>query len=128
MNVSQIKNFTEQQLKYLKLITDLIEFDKGSEKPENARVLEAFCATQNNALLTVTKLLEKHKDGLLALEKAEAEKQKAERAKVDAKKKEEQKKEKISKDLKTAETSPDSLFSCEDEENTIDDYAFEEND
>lgn len=114
-SVSMMERTFSMQLDFLKAIRNLIAYDKEhSQEPEKTRFLEAFCDTQEKALNMAVLLLNKHKDDLLAEEKAQKEaKQKAEeaqRAKDTAKQREEAQKKAIEDDLKKAKTEEGSLF------------------
>ena len=92
-SVSMMERTFSMQLDFLKVIRNLIAYDKEhSQEPEKTRFLEAFCDTQEKALNMAVLLLNKHKDTLLDEEKAQKEaNQKAEedtRAKDTAKQKE----------------------------------------
>lgn len=118
-SVSMMERTFSMQLDFLKDIRSLIAYDKEhSQEPEKTRVLEAFCDTQEKALDMAVLLLNKHKEALLAEEKAQKE---AQRAKDTAKQKEEAQKKAIEDDLKKAETEEGSLFAGldgdDDEEN-----------
>ena len=107
-SVSMMERTFSMQLDFLKVIRNLIAYDKEhSQEPEKTRFLEAFCDTQEKALNMAVLLLNKHKDTLLDEEKAQKE---AKRAKDTAKQKEEAQKKAIEDDLKKAETEEGSLF------------------
>lgn len=114
-SVSMMERTFSMQLDFLKAIRSLVTYDKEhSQEPEKTRFLEAFCDTQEKALGMAVRLLDKHKDTLLAEEKAKKEArqkaEEAERAKNTARQKEEAQKKAIEDDLKKAETEEGSLF------------------
>lgn len=81
-SVSMMERTFSMQLDFLKVIRNLIAYDKEhSQEPEKTRFLEAFCDTQEKALNMAVLLLNKHKDTLLDEEKAQKEaKQKSRRS------------------------------------------------
>lgn len=125
-SVSMMERTFSMQLDFLKAIRSLVAYDKEhSQEPEKTRFLEAFCDTQEKALGMAVRLLDKHKDTLLAEVKAKKEArqkaEEAERAKNTARQKEEAQKKAIEDDLKKAETEEGSLFAgLEGEDNEED--------
>lgn len=125
-SVSMMERTFSMQLDFLKAIRSLVAYDKEhSQEPEKTRFLEAFCDTQEKALGMAVRLLDKHKDTLLAEEKAKKEArqkaEEAERAKNTARQKEEAQKKAIEDDLKKAETEEGSLFAGLDGDNDEED-------
>lgn len=79
--VQAMEQAFSMQMEFINLIRRLINYDKAvAEKnrtsPENTKVLDGFCDTQEKALEKALVLLHKHKDALLALEKKRAEQEK----------------------------------------------------
>lgn len=125
-SVSMMERTFSMQLDFLKAIRSLVAYDKEhSQEPEKTRFLEAFCDTQEKALGMAVRLLDKHKDTMLAEEKAKKEArqkaEEAERAKNTARQKEETQKKAIEDDLKKAETEEGSLFAGLDGDNDEED-------
>ena len=110
----------EMQLEFLNVIRNLIAYDaEHAEEPEkrkNIMYVEAFCDTQERVLDTAVRLLNKHRDGLLAHEEKEKKLQEEKKKAEQQIKKEEEEKKKIQDDVKKAEMDEDSLFALGDDE------------
>ena len=73
--VKDMEQAFTMQSEFIKGIKKLIDYDKThSEQPENTKLLEGFCETQEKALDKALLLLQKHKNELLAEEEREQKK------------------------------------------------------
>lgn len=113
--VQAMETAFSMQLEFINVINNLIVYDKDhSETPEKTKYLQAFCDTQERALDEALRLLDKHKDALLADEASrkeqEEQKRKAEQTRIKAENKKKEKTKAIAQDLKKAKEDADSLF------------------
>lgn len=113
--VQAMETAFSMQLEFINVINNLIVYDKDhSETPEKTKYLQAFCDTQERALDEALRLLDKHKDALLADEASrkeqEEQKRKAEQTRIKAENKKKEETKAIAQDLKKAKEDADSLF------------------
>ena len=113
--VQAMETAFSMQLEFINVINTLIVYDKDhAETPEKTRYLQAFCDTQERALDEALRLLDKHKEALLAEEekrkKEEERKRKAEQSKARAESKRKAQSTAIQQDLKKAKEDENSLF------------------
>lgn len=113
--VQAMETAFSMQLEFINVINNLIAYDKDhAETPEKTKYLQAFCDTQERALDEALRLLDKHREALLADEASrkqeEEQKRKAEQAKIKAENKKKAETKVIAQDLKKAKEDSDSLF------------------
>ena len=114
--VQAMETAFSMQLEFINVINNLITYDKEhAETPEKTKYLQAFCDTQERALDEALRLLDKHKETLLADEASrkqeeEEQKRKAEQTRIKAENKKKAETKAIAKDLKKAKEDSDSLF------------------
>ena len=113
--VQAMETAFSMQLEFINVINNLITYDKEhAEMPEKTKYLQAFCDTQERALDEALRLLDKHREALLADEASrkqeEEQKRKAEQAKIKAENKKKAETKAIAQDLKKAKEDADSLF------------------
>ena len=65
--VQAMETAFSMQLEFINVINNLITYDKEhAEMPEKTKYLQAFCDTQERALDEALRLLDKHREALLA--------------------------------------------------------------